>query len=136
MILALTLSFTHALAFVLGWVVADCRAAANLGEDNRDLNGSDGADVMPSDSVQLPAQPTYIDGIEEAARASCFTGPAKRDYNGQVAGTMVTDSGGKSQDAEWLCDLADAGRFRVVAAHGRMVIGYWPENDPEKKPRT
>lgn len=29
--------------------------------------------------------------------------------------------------------LAQAGRFRIVGACGRMVVGYWPENDPEKK---
>jgi len=29
--------------------------------------------------------------------------------------------------------LAANGRFRIIREYGRMVVGYWPENDPEKK---
>lgn len=74
-----------------------------------------------------------LDEAESAARQSCHTGQAKRDYMGQVAGTLVTDSGAISTYAELLRRLAEAGRFRIVAEHGRMVVGYWPENDPQNK---
>lgn len=33
--------------------------------------------------------------------------------------------------ADMLCLLAEHGRFRVADEWGRMVIGYWPEHDPE-----
>jgi uncharacterized protein (UPF0147 family) len=74
-----------------------------------------------------------LDNLETAARALCFSQKVERDYNGQVAGTVATDSGGTSTGADLLLRLADAGRFRIVAESGRMVVGYWPENDPEKK---
>ena len=70
------------------------------------------------------------DEREDAARQLCYTLHVERDYLGQVAGTKVTDSGGVSTSADLLRQLASAGRFRIVADHGRMVVGYWPENDP------
>lgn len=73
----------------------------------------------------------YLDHIGEAARQECFTKKVAKDYNGQVAGTDVTDSGAISTRAAMLRLLAAAGRFRIVAEGGRMVVGYWPENDPE-----
>jgi len=66
------------------------------------------------------------------ARHSCPTGKAESDYNGQVAGTEVTDSGAIAANALALCRLAEAGLFRIVAESGLLVVGYWPENDPDK----
>lgn len=74
-----------------------------------------------------------IDHVEEMARQECFTKKVEKDYNGQVAGTDVTDSGAISTRAAALRMLAHYGRFRIVAEYGRMVVGYWPENDPERK---
>ena len=71
--------------------------------------------------------------LQILARHSCHTGRAERDYNGQVAGTEVTDSGGIAANALALCRMAEAECFRIVAESGRMVVGYWPENDPQKK---
>ena len=76
-------------------------------------------------------EPNILDALESMARQHCFTGKVDRDYNGQVAGTFVTDSGALSANAEVLEILAEQHRFRIVAAHGRMVVGYWPENDPQ-----
>lgn len=73
-----------------------------------------------------------LDEIETAARAACSTVKVERDYKGQVAGSLVTDSGALSTNAEWLRRLAAAGRFRIVGEAGRMVVGYWPENDPQR----
>lgn len=70
--------------------------------------------------------------LESVARQHCHTGLVACDYHGQVAGAHVTDSGAISADAEALQVLADAGRFRIVAGGGRMIVGYWPENDPAK----
>lgn len=74
-----------------------------------------------------------LDTIEDLARQHCYTGTALRDHNGQVAGTLVTDSGALTTDSIALRRLAEAGRFRIVAEYGRMVVGYWPENDPARK---
>ena len=60
----------------------------------------------------------------------CDTRKADKDYNGQVAGSLVTDSEALSANATALQVLAEHGRFRIVAEGGRMVIGYWSENDP------
>lgn len=70
--------------------------------------------------------------VEGVARQHCYTHTVDRDYNEQVAGTLVTDSSALTADSIALRRLANAGRFRVVAEHGRMVVGYWPENDPQK----
>lgn len=72
-----------------------------------------------------------LDTVEDSCRQGCFTALVKKDYNGQVDGTKVTDSGALSSYASDLRRLAEAGRFRIVAEHGRMVVGYWPENDPQ-----
>lgn len=73
---------------------------------------------------------SVLDALESMCYQHCYTQRAERDYNGQVAGTLVTDSGALSANATALETLAEHGRFRVVAAGGRMVVGYWPENDP------
>jgi len=74
-----------------------------------------------------------LDTIEDLARQHCYTGTALRDHNGQVAGTLVTDSGALTANSIALRRLAKDNKFRVVAEHGRMVVGYWPENDPARK---
>jgi len=71
--------------------------------------------------------------LEILAKHSCHSGKVERDYNGQVAGTEVTDSDAIAANAMALCRLAEANRFRIVAEYGRMVVGYWPENDPARK---
>jgi hypothetical protein len=71
--------------------------------------------------------------LEILARHSCHNRKAERDYNGQVAGTKVTDSGAIAANAMALCRLAEANRFRIVAEYGCMVVGYWPENEPRKE---
>jgi hypothetical protein len=71
-----------------------------------------------------------LDVVEAIARQQCHTNKVENDYNGQVAGTLVTDSGAMSDHAEALELLAKYFRFRIVAGGGRMVVGYWPENDP------
>lgn len=72
--------------------------------------------------------------LEDMARQHCHTRKVEKDYNGQVAGTMVTDSGALSANEDALFTLAKHGRFRIVAHGGRMVVGYWPENDPVVAP--
>ena len=42
-----------------------------------------------------------------------------------------TDSGAITANAEALSLLAEHGRFRITGDFGRMVLGYWPDNDPE-----
>lgn len=75
-----------------------------------------------------------LDALDNMARQNCHTGKVDRDYNGQVAGSLVTDSGALSAEAEALEVLAAHGRFRIVAGGGRMIVGYWPENDPTVAP--
>lgn len=83
---------------------------------------------------QLERQNTeLLTVLQILARHSCHTGKAERDYNGQVAGTEVTDSGAIAANAMALCRLAEADLFRIVAESGRMIVGYWPDNDPQKK---
>lgn len=74
----------------------------------------------------------YLEMIESGARYSCHTSKADRDYNGQVAGSLVTDSGAISTNAHALRFLSQLTppRFRIIGETGRMVVGYWPENDP------
>lgn len=66
---------------------------------------------------------SLLDDLESATRQLCHTGKVERDYNGQVEGSMVTDSGAISTNAYLLEKMADAGRFRIIAEGGRMVIG-------------
>jgi hypothetical protein len=88
---------------------------------------------MANEQLTAEGAAEVLDVLESMARGHCYTGPAYADYNGQVAGTSVTDSSGLGSSAEGLMMLAKHGRFRVVAEHGRMVVGYWPENDPIKR---
>jgi len=73
-----------------------------------------------------------LDTLEIMARQHCDTRPQPKDHNGLSAGSLVTDSGALSANAEALETLSEHGRFRIVASGGRMVCGYWPENDPKK----
>ena len=73
---------------------------------------------------------SVLDALESLARRCSHTRKAEKDYRGQVAGTLVTDSQAIGDVADSLEVLADHGRFRVAASMGRMVVGYWPENDP------
>ena len=60
-----------------------------------------------------------LETLEDMARQHCLT-------NGNA-----TSSGALSTNAYVLRLLAKAGRFRIARESGRMVIGYWPENEPE-----
>ena len=77
-----------------------------------------------------------LDALVAMCEQHCETRVATKDYNGQVAGSKVTDSGALSANAEALHLLEEHGRFRIVASGGRMVVGYWPENDPETAPTS
>jgi hypothetical protein len=82
---------------------------------------------LSADKIRL------IETLESMARQHCGGGLAIRDYLGQVKGTRVTDSGALTGNEEALEELAKHGRFRIVGQTGRMVVGYWPEDDPEIK---
>lgn len=73
----------------------------------------------------------YLEDLENMARQHCFTDKKMKTYQG-VPEINITDSGGLSTDAEALRTLAEHGRFRIVREHGRIVVGFWPENEPEK----
>lgn len=64
-----------------------------------------------------------LDVIESMARQHCYTSNSD----------LQTDSGAISANADALKVLDKIGKFRIACDAGRMVIGYWPENDPEKK---
>lgn len=64
-----------------------------------------------------------LDVLQGMAEQHCYTDKE----NGE------TDSGAISANAEALELLHDYGRFRIIREGGRMVVGYWPEHDPEKK---
>ena len=74
-----------------------------------------------------------LDMMEDMARQHCFTDKEVRTYHG-VLEFNVTDSGASSASAEALRMLAKNGRFRILREVGRMVIGYWPENEPITHP--
>ncbi len=64
-----------------------------------------------------------LDALEDMARQHCHT----NDSNETTSGAMSTD-------AYVLRLLARHGRFKIRSEFGRMVVGYWPEHDPEPKP--
>lgn len=76
-----------------------------------------------------------LDEIEDCARHACWTETENSEYQGKPQG-LVTDSGATSTNAHNLRQLAEAGRFRIIREYGRMVVGYWPENDPDLAART
>ena len=63
-----------------------------------------------------------LDALENMSRSECYT-----DEDGKF-----TSSGALSTHADALRVLAAKGRFRMTRNQGRMVVGYWPENDPQK----
>lgn len=89
------------------------------------------AEKDATEAVKQAAE--LLDMVESLCAQSCCSQKVDRDYRGQVAGTIVTDSGGLSAYAEALQLLAKYNKFRIVDSHGRMVVGYWPHNDPENK---
>lgn len=85
---------------------------------------------MPT-AIELLERKTdeLLDALEEMARQHCGTEPADHPTY-----PHRTDSGALSANAEALELLAEHGRFSVTVSCGRMVCGYWPENDPGRKP--
>lgn len=73
----------------------------------------------------------YLDDLEEMARQHCYTNKHWKTYQGKDE-INITDSGGLSSDASALRVLAENNRFRIEREYNRMVVGYWPENDPLK----
>lgn len=64
-----------------------------------------------------------LDALEDMARQHCHTHTDSKQTNSEAL----------SANADALLVLAKHGRFRITKERGRMVVGYWPENDPEKK---
>lgn len=73
-----------------------------------------------------------LDALDNLAREHCHLDRIERVYQGERE-VNITDSGAISTNAEALCVLAKHGRFRIVRGGGRIVVGYWPEHDPENK---
>jgi len=82
--------------------------------------------------IDGPYTSRELDLIEDFARDTCHTAPQWADPEG-TREIAVTDSGAMGERAELLRTLAENGRFRIIRQRGRMVVGFWPENDPEKK---
>lgn len=77
---------------------------------------------MPT-AIELLERKTdeLLDALEGMVRQHCYT-----------AEDGMTDSGAITANAEALLLLEEHRRFRVKKDLGRMVCGYWPENDPNK----
>jgi len=87
-------------------------------------------DQRPKHSPSPPAAGSdLLDELESMARQHCYTDRTQKTYQG-VPEINTTDSGALSADSEALRTLAQHGRFRIIREYGRMVVGYWPENDP------
>ena len=72
-----------------------------------------------------------LDELESMARQWCNTADtAELDAPAEPG---ITDSGGISANAGALHLLAEHGGFRIEREFGRMVLGYWPENEQFKK---
>ena len=67
-----------------------------------------------------------LDALEDMARQACYT---RRTDDTEEPG--ITDSGALSTYADTLIILDEEKRFRIIRGFGRMILGYWPENDPE-----
>lgn len=82
---------------------------------------------MPTAIELLEAKTDELLGALKAmAEQHCFTAGDDAKEPG------LTDSGAISANGEALELLAEHGRFRIVRGMGRMICGYWPENDPDK----
>lgn len=68
-----------------------------------------------------------LDALEDMARQACYTKPANAHEE-----PGITDSGALSTYADTLMLLHEEKRFRIVRGFGRMVLGYWPENEPKR----
>lgn len=79
---------------------------------------------MTQDDINLIA---LLEALEGMARQHCYT-----ESGNALLLLLMTDSYGKSANADALRLLAKHGRFRIVHESGRMVVGYWQENDPGK----
>lgn len=64
------------------------------------------------------------EALEHMARQHCTTTGSEHKE------PYITSSGGLSANAEALEVLAEEERFRIARECGRVVVGYWPENDP------
>jgi hypothetical protein len=69
----------------------------------------------------------YLEALENMARQHCYTSSRTN------AEPLLTDSGAITANGEALEILAEAKRFRITRGAGRMILGYWPENDPTTK---
>ena len=63
-----------------------------------------------------------LEALESMARQHCYTNAAKE-----------TESMCLGANAQALEVLEKYGRFRSIRDCGRAVVGYWPEDDPEKQ---
>ena len=84
-----------------------------------------------SEARDLITREDLLDALEGMARQHCYTDKVGV-YDG-VPEPNITDSGALTDNACALRMLSDCGRFRIVREYGRMVVGYWPEHDPEKE---
>lgn len=66
-----------------------------------------------------------LDALDDMCRQFCH----KDKPDGAEPG--LTDSGAISALADALNILAERGRFRIVRGFGRMICGYFPEDEPE-----
>jgi hypothetical protein len=72
-----------------------------------------------------------LESLEDMARQHCHT---EREDHPEFP--RRTDSGALSANAEALEILHEHKRFRCTVSFGRMVLGYWPENDPQARPES
>ena len=112
----------HAWAETQGFTGTEVHAAADawLEAWNR---AAPAAQVTQESGGVASTTDDLLETLEDMARQHCHTS-AKGE----------TDSGALSTNAQVLRLLAKAGRFRIDREAGRMVVGYWPENDPERTP--
>lgn len=75
-----------------------------------------------------PITDELLGALEDMARQHCCTEPSDHP-----SFPNRSDSGAISANADALDILGRHGRFKVTVSYGRMVCGYWPENDPERK---
>ena len=67
-----------------------------------------------------------LEALESMARQHCHTNPE----------THETDSGAISANGEALEMLHEFGRFKMTRGFGRMIVGYWPEEEEFFKPNA
>ena len=67
-----------------------------------------------------------LEALESMARQHCHTNQE----------THETDSGAISANGEALEILHGFGRFKMTRGFGRMVVGYWPEEEEFLRPNA